>query len=297
MIIHCPKCNFEQPKVEYCAKCGVEISKYKKKPLPLKDRISKNSSVYIVLILSVMIGLTIHLKNNWLSSNEEIYSFQPANDKQAREVASNTQQTLKLENSHSLTEKNSEIVDNKQADENPYVEIYVIEMPTNFLAFFANKALNKPSLSKLNHTSISDANRSYLDKIPSSHILYQTTYYVNSFQDPFTLQQTVFDPNLDDDLGFYLNIGIDSFREKNLILNLSLRRNFYTNGNTGSNERLSEKVELKVNETKVIFGILPHKELTEQESNLFQTGYLNLLNTPSYQSLESTFVIILTYKY
>lgn len=58
MLIHCPRCNFSQPKDQYCAQCGVDMDTYKPKPQPLVKRILQSGVFQIgfLLTIAVLIG-------------------------------------------------------------------------------------------------------------------------------------------------------------------------------------------------------------------------------------------------
>lgn len=51
MNIQCPKCQFSQPKDQYCAQCGVDISRYIQKPSAKLKTLLINSSVPVSLII------------------------------------------------------------------------------------------------------------------------------------------------------------------------------------------------------------------------------------------------------
>ncbi|MBE8221470.1 MAG: hypothetical protein HAW60_01945 [Bdellovibrionales bacterium] len=57
MNIQCPKCQFSQPKDHYCAKCGVDISKYVKKSSTKLKTLLINSAIPASLIIIVIISV------------------------------------------------------------------------------------------------------------------------------------------------------------------------------------------------------------------------------------------------
>jgi hypothetical protein len=52
MLVHCPKCNFSQPKDAYCAKCGIEMDRYRPEKKPLLKTLIKNPITHIVLSIA-----------------------------------------------------------------------------------------------------------------------------------------------------------------------------------------------------------------------------------------------------
>lgn len=63
MNIQCPKCQFSQPKDQYCAQCGIDISRYTKKPSIKLKTLLINSSIPIGLIIIGVITLNYTTKS------------------------------------------------------------------------------------------------------------------------------------------------------------------------------------------------------------------------------------------
>lgn len=55
-MIRCPKCNFEQPPDEYCARCVVYISTYKVPPAPWSRKLTGSGGFYMFLLATVIIA-------------------------------------------------------------------------------------------------------------------------------------------------------------------------------------------------------------------------------------------------
>lgn len=55
MNIQCPKCKFSQPKDQYCAQCGIDISKYKSTISIKLKKILINSSLPLGLMLTALV--------------------------------------------------------------------------------------------------------------------------------------------------------------------------------------------------------------------------------------------------
>jgi hypothetical protein len=54
----CPKCGFTQPNDRYCAKCGVDVEAYHKKPAGLITRLANNPNLHLGVI-ALVIGATL----------------------------------------------------------------------------------------------------------------------------------------------------------------------------------------------------------------------------------------------
>lgn len=59
MEIQCPKCHFVQPKDQYCARCGVDMQKYKPQNTSLFKKLNVQTSILFFIALLVL-GVTIY---------------------------------------------------------------------------------------------------------------------------------------------------------------------------------------------------------------------------------------------
>ena len=59
MLINCPRCNFSQPKDQYCASCGVNIDLFIPVRISLRNRLFSNNlfQAFIVILLALCIAL------------------------------------------------------------------------------------------------------------------------------------------------------------------------------------------------------------------------------------------------
>lgn len=83
----CPRCGFTQPRDQYCAQCGLDISNYKPPELPLFDRLVRNPLIQLVfvgLIIFFVASTLIKKKNtsvsdrvSYLKGNLQISSQKP----------------------------------------------------------------------------------------------------------------------------------------------------------------------------------------------------------------------------
>lgn len=63
MLVKCPKCNFDQPKDTYCAKCGIEMDSYKPIKPPLWKSFIKSPFFSLILFIGLSFGALMYLKN------------------------------------------------------------------------------------------------------------------------------------------------------------------------------------------------------------------------------------------
>lgn len=65
MLVKCPKCQFEQPKDPFCAKCGIEMVTYKPPAETIVSKIFKNATaVFFIVVVSLFAGTFFFLKSN-----------------------------------------------------------------------------------------------------------------------------------------------------------------------------------------------------------------------------------------
>ena len=55
MLTKCPKCGFSQPKDQYCAQCGIDMSAYRPPDKSLMQKLSEN--LYVQLCMVLIVGL------------------------------------------------------------------------------------------------------------------------------------------------------------------------------------------------------------------------------------------------
>jgi hypothetical protein len=300
MIIGCPKCGFEQPEIEYCANCGVNIHAFKPKKKPLKDRLLKNSYFYLSLILVILIGTLFFVKENWFPSEKRIYTFVPASYQETLSKEESTwaedevTTTAASADAPRAPASKTAAVEKEQA---PKLEVYAVSIPISSLAFIVGQEITADSLKTLRSYGVrKPLEEKDLNALEDTTIPYKTEYVVHAFQEPLMIHQTIFDPQANDDIGFILSASIDSYKNHQVIFTINLKQNFYVDKAVQTEEQ-DLKLEIGEKQSRIITGILPHKPLNEREKTLLQGGYLGLMNSPEFQSGDNTFVLVLTYKY
>jgi hypothetical protein len=302
MIIGCPKCGFEQPKIEYCANCGVDMRTFKPKKLPLKDRLFRNSYFYIALMILVFIATSIFVKENWFPSEKRVYTFVPASYQEI--VASEEDSHWSEEDTEAVAASNSEEPRAPASDTNaktiaeaPSLQVYIASIPVSSLAYIIGQELTPESLKEFRSYGIRRALEAKdLTALEDTTVLYSLNYMILAQQDPLVIQQYLYDSDAQDELGFKLTTAVDSYRNDQLIFVMRLTQNFYTDKAVERQDH-DLRVEIGEKQTRIITGVLPHKALNAREKALLQSGYLGLMNSPEFQSSEQTFIIVLTYKY
>lgn len=306
MIIACPKCGFEQPKIEYCANCGIDMTSFKPKKPPLKERIFRNSYFYLMLMILVLLGTGIFIKENWFPSEKRVYTFVPADyQKNLAEAESsawneeddNTNIEAQPVSDTSAPREPASTAKATNTYEAPKLEMYVVALPVSSLAYIVGQEISPEDLKELRSYGVrKPLDIKDLNSLEDTSVMYNAEYMILAGQDPMILQQYLYDSVVQDEIGFKLTTSVDSYRNDQLIFVMRLTQNFYVDKTV---ERTDSELRVEIGEkqSRIITGILPHKILTEREKSLLQSGYLGLMNTPEFQASETTFVIVLTYKY
>ncbi len=298
MIIGCPKCGFEQPEVDYCANCGVNVRAFKPKKPPLKDRLFRNSYFYLALMILLLSGTTFFIKENWFPAEKRVYTFVPSSYQEnlAESEKSNWENddTQASNESPSQREPASKAIVEESA---PRLEVLVARVPTTSLAYIVGQEILPEDLKRMKSYPIRKALEAKdLAALEDAKILYTLNYVILAQQDPLVVQQYLFDAAAQDEIGFKLTTAVDSYRNDQLIFLLRLTQNFYVD-KVVHREDQALRVQIGEQQSRIITGVLPHKPLSPREKVLLQSGYLGMMNTPEFQSSEHTFIIVLTYKY
>lgn len=298
MIINCPKCGFEQPKIEYCAKCGVNIDTYKKKAPALSDRITKNSITYVIFILSILIGSGFFIKENWFSTSKKQAGFQPAEAVISQEI-NREPASEKTKPKEKVKKEAPALAVKKVAEtkEMPHIQVRVYEIPTNYLSFFAKEILSLEELSRLQGFYIDKADSKYLKRLLQISPLYETSYYVNAFQKPLIIKQSVFDEESREELGFYTSVSIDSYKDDELLVSLIINTKFYQSAESEEirQQKMNDTISFQKGDSFLVFGIFPHRKRHEAEKIFMDRGYMALMNSEAFLANETSFALLFSY--
>lgn len=71
----CPKCQFEQPADDFCAKCGVHIPSYQSPTPSLRERTFKSSAFYLFLIVCLSLGSFYYFSSKFHGFEQKIEKY------------------------------------------------------------------------------------------------------------------------------------------------------------------------------------------------------------------------------
>lgn len=75
MLVHCPKCGFQQPDDQYCARCGVDMKSYRPSQLNQSKKLFQKTGVFqIIIFLAVLAGVSWWIGKN-KSSQQWVQKF------------------------------------------------------------------------------------------------------------------------------------------------------------------------------------------------------------------------------
>lgn len=122
MEIQCPKCHFVQPKDQYCARCGVDMQKYKPQSTSIFKKFNLQTSILFLIAMAVL-GVTIFIfrtsdkpLTNTLNQFSSIKSFRGSEKSATTEASTAVAGASDSEDAMGANAK-PETVDLKVADE------------------------------------------------------------------------------------------------------------------------------------------------------------------------------------
>jgi hypothetical protein len=147
MLTSCPKCGFSQPKDQYCAQCGIDMSAYRPPEKSLFQKLSEN--LFVQLAFVVLIGLFAVLmvtKNHKQSFWTRVQflrgssSTQISQSKEANQFSSTQEQTQNPQMDEVKAVQNQDITTPiaetkpKALPTGSHARIYYLEVPQNILS-------------------------------------------------------------------------------------------------------------------------------------------------------------------
>lgn len=88
MLVECPRCHFNQPQDHYCARCGVDMSAYKPKEVPVFTKVVKGGVFQFFMVVFLGFGVTYFVvrtdqPQKWIQRINRFASVSPKTNSQA----------------------------------------------------------------------------------------------------------------------------------------------------------------------------------------------------------------------
>ena len=319
MLVKCPRCEFSQPKDQYCARCGVDMESYKPPRKSFLKSYLTDPLLYLATAL-VVIGLSIGmLYKKQRSSLTQNMSFL----KGTLQIASTNGSQGKLDEPHSgplpppppipstqspsvaQTAPASVAVKAAAATSGPIVRIYYTEVPRRAL-----EKLFEESQETGQFNSFGDYSAGILPdvakRISSSglkiQILDKTEKAITKTQQLFA---GVHDSELSDYVGFNTYIELADADSDTVRGNLEIVRNWKEGGERtpASIQKSSFPAVFEMGHGAGFFisGIMPRGPSPHDFGNgapddLAKQGAFQILKSQSFQNKESEFVIFVEFE-
>ncbi len=87
-MVNCPKCNFTQPKDQFCANCGIDMGTYRPVQAPLASRLLKNWIFqFSLFVFAVVVGVGLIRAKNKAPLSDSIAAIEQATSNQKNFVS------------------------------------------------------------------------------------------------------------------------------------------------------------------------------------------------------------------
>lgn len=294
MLINCPRCGFEQPKDEYCAKCGVHIPSFKAPEPGLQEKALKSASFYGFLFIILAVGSGLYFKSKYKGFDEKIDEYNisqlselvdgdPSFERDEVETTNSVSEVVEqIEKSIQEVKENAQGPKSLKNTEKAQLDWGKYNLKVNLLEATDDIDTNETNLRQ-------EGPNYQVFKHTDSHRLFGISNSITSssseIQSGNLTSNTNNSPNSDDQI----NIEINWQPEANRLL-LEVIISYQINGETESyNSGISFSDYLKPGQMLSFKGVIPRvlaPALQTAESGLF-----SIYRSPSFQEEESDFYI------
>ena len=321
MLIHCPRCGFEQPKDQFCAQCGVDMESYKPIRPSLWSRIFKNPLFQLSLLIvgAVLVGSTLYKKGQ-RSLERRVEPFSSSLQLNTTDIESTSPEAVEPppvqigENQAPPTTPNKDGSINafKVADPTPgpqeafakseksEVVIYFAEVSKNALNNIVNASRNAgqyvdfnfytagltPNLSKILSGSGVKVLREEKKSLETSRDL---KWFYN-IKDPE-------DSNSEIGLTILLHTKISDLEA--LSGNIDIQRSWREPTSSGELvvQKRSFPAEFEIDNESGFFiaGVMPRRSYLDNDQELTNIDIYKILTSPQFRAGESNFVIFIDF--
>lgn len=327
MLVKCPRCDFSQPKDQYCAQCGIDMQSFKPPRKSVLKSYLTDPLLYLAIAL-IIVGVSIATlykkdKSNlaqrvsFLKGNVQIASTNGLDKKSSMETAvarleaevpsasppkdtaPEVETTRRMASVETASPSAAAATKPAAAINGPVVRVYYAEVPRHAL-----ERLYAESQATGQFNSFGDYTAGILPDVakrisaPSLKILVLEKAE-KSITKAVQLFAGVHDHELEDVIGLSTYIELAEIENNSFRGNIEVIRSLRENGEraSGSIQKNSYPAifELGPGAGFFIAGVLPHGQLPHEEQ-LVKQGPFRILKSPSFQNKESEFVIFIEFE-
>ncbi len=308
-MIKCPKCNFEQPQDQYCAKCGIDIFNYTAPSPSLFKRAATNSVFHISLFIAIVISVITWVQNDRQEELRSRVAFLQgqSSSQNSTEVQVDNQVQKKLISQQNLPKKKSSpiaktnpalanrfIAKSKQSTSPTGASIYFVEISHTSLQNLLDNSQN-PSQDFSNFKTI---------KVSKLFSQLQKGLGSNSIKVLHKITKRLsFQPNQwflgaegvtgDDDIGLTTLLTYQSYGSFPIEGEIELLTSFYSNfqDEYPVKESFQDNFSLNQNQGLLITGVILPRKLNGEEQELYKQSILKIFLSEKFQNKRSFFAI------
>jgi hypothetical protein len=290
MMMTCPKCGFEQPTDQFCAKCGVNVDSFKP---TVALGAGLKSLMKPVIFVVVIVGIIFFLFKNVVQTTIS----PPDIDAEIEEstVIGTGARSLRIER-----QAGQEISEEQEVTS----EVATASTATTRITPQANKAAAEAPRAVFNQVQVSFTvgEQANLDQIEAAdgkpnqnwHLVQQASPVFSSNPEEVTLKSgnNTFE-YADELISYDLNFFIEEITDKDVKLKLNIKRTLRAqtqDGNTTNSFSLNEKIPL--DQTLIIIDALPRRASIDRPNSILSTLYKSQL----FLSRASEFVQIIKFE-
>jgi hypothetical protein len=323
LMLLCPKCGFEQPEDVYCAKCGVNMSKFSGRKIGPKPIIIASVIGGIILfgwIISILSKSMVGIEKS-ASQSQKIY------DEYDRDTPVTPEKTDQQSGAQTAVRKEAKLVPLTGILKKETPPPKALNSPTNLSATAADIAGPSNESSKTSATaekitnkisvqfytiSKENADKMNLQVGQASANLLQKSIFDTlskdstsqslgsenrnlSLNQPTSFSQMSEEPRTKGYIGFLIQVTAVRITDSQADYKINVKRNLPEVSTTGELKIVSadfaENITINQGQVYGITGLLPRKNLYQNEDQLYRGNILRPLTETPFQKFEQEFVI------
>lgn len=335
-MVNCPKCHFVQPKDQFCANCGIDMSAYRPVQPPLALRLAKNWIFQLsVFVIAVVVGVTfIRAKHRaqfaeGFAALEQVtlkqknfLSKKPIDKKFAQSIPSQPQAdnspTARIESTTipavsdsqtgaqaSAASASAKAADGTSAEANsPFptkLKLVFAELSRTSFGAILGDTRNIASFGAYFSGILAEREEKSKSDLTGINVLDSANDLQIKLNQPIVVFKGSRDPQLEQNMGLTTQITPTFIDEQGAHLQIEVKRTLRAPAGSGApfvEESFQEQMVLKKDSKGYMTGLLPHRILSEEESRVLGSNptILKVLASSDFQNSNSEFVLFIEAK-